>query len=255
MSRRGRDLDRLAELEEERRFLLRSLDDLDREHAAGDVDENDYVALRDGYTSRAAAVIRAIESGREQAIAQRAPLRWKRLVGITVGIIAFASLAGWLVARSSGQDVPTSNQAVGANDKVSQLLAQARQAAPLDALKIYGQVLKLDAGNVEALTYSGWYARLVAVQQPEGAARTALIRAAAEKLKQAVTNDPTYPDAQCFSAVLTFRDLGDAPGAKGYLDTCIASNPPAMVASLIGQLKSDIDAALATGTTVPATTG
>ena len=35
MSRRGQELDRLAELEEERRFLLRSLDDLDREHGEG----------------------------------------------------------------------------------------------------------------------------------------------------------------------------------------------------------------------------
>ena len=41
-----------AELEEERDFLLRSLEDLEREHAAGDVDETDYVALKDGYAVR-----------------------------------------------------------------------------------------------------------------------------------------------------------------------------------------------------------
>ena len=56
--------DRLAELEEERRFLLSSIRDLDREHAAGDVDEADYCALRDGYVARAAAVLREIEGGR-----------------------------------------------------------------------------------------------------------------------------------------------------------------------------------------------
>ena len=43
-------------LEEERTFLLRSLRDLDAEHAAGDVDEHDYTTLRDGYTKRAADV-------------------------------------------------------------------------------------------------------------------------------------------------------------------------------------------------------
>lgn len=247
MTGRGEHLDRLAELEEERRFLLRSLDDLDREHGAGDIDDADYVALRDGYTSRAATVIREIEAGRSAAIAPRPPIRWRRVGLITVSVVVFASLAGWFVAHSSGQDVPTANQAVGANDKVAQLLAQARQAAPLDALKIYGQVLKLDSGNVEALSYSGWYARLVAVQQPEGAGRTALIQAAAEKLAQAVADDPTYPDAQCFSAVLTFRDLGDAAKAKQFLDACLASNPPAMVAGLVDKLKTDIDAALAAG--------
>ena len=252
MSRRGDDLDRLADLEEERRFLLRSLDDLDRERAAGDIDESDYEALRDGYTARAAAVIREIDAGREQAIPPRAPIRWRRVATITFALVAFGSLAGWFVARSSGQDVPTSNQAVGANDKVSQLLAQARQAPMLDALKLYGQVLKIDSGNVEALTYAGWYARLVAIQQPEGAGRTALLEAAAQKLAQAVAADPTYPDAQCFSAVLTFRDLGDARGAKQHLDVCLASNPPSMVAGMIGKLSSDIDAALAGGE--PATT-
>ena len=56
--------DRLAELEDERRFLLRSLRDLDAEHAAGDVDDHDYATLRDGYTKRAADVLRAIEAGR-----------------------------------------------------------------------------------------------------------------------------------------------------------------------------------------------
>ena len=48
------DPDRLAELEEERRFLLRSLDDLAREHEFGDVTDEDYRTLQDGYTARAA---------------------------------------------------------------------------------------------------------------------------------------------------------------------------------------------------------
>ena len=51
-------------LEEERSFLLRSLRDLDAERAAGDVDEHDYVTLRDGYTKRAADVMREIDDGR-----------------------------------------------------------------------------------------------------------------------------------------------------------------------------------------------
>ncbi len=59
--------DRLAELEEERRFLLRSLADLEREHDAGDVDVDDYQTLRDGYTVRAASVLRSIDDGRSTA--------------------------------------------------------------------------------------------------------------------------------------------------------------------------------------------
>ncbi len=60
----GERLDRLAELEEERRYLLRSLKDLEREREAGDVDEDDYRTLKDGYTVRAASVLRQIDDGR-----------------------------------------------------------------------------------------------------------------------------------------------------------------------------------------------
>ncbi|MEO7837244.1 MAG: hypothetical protein ABIS21_06340, partial [Acidimicrobiales bacterium] len=52
----------MVELEEERDFLLRSLQDLEREQEAGDLDEADYRSLRDSYTARAAAVLRAIEA-------------------------------------------------------------------------------------------------------------------------------------------------------------------------------------------------
>ena len=245
MSQPGKALDRLAELEDERRFLLASLDDLDREHAAGDVDEEDYRALRDGYTARAAAVIREIESGREAVEVERTPTRWGRIAVITATVVALAVGSGWLVAHYSGQDVPDAGSVVDPNDKVGQLLAEARQLGPLQAIKKFGEVLKLEPGNVEALTYSGWYARLIAVQQPEGAGRTALITAASEKLKQAAEADPNYPDAQCFLAILTFRDLGDASGAKVHLDRCVASNPPAMVKGFIESLSADLEAALA----------
>ena len=53
--------DPLAELAEERTFLLRSLVDLEREHAVGDVDDVDYHELKEGYTVRAGAALRAID--------------------------------------------------------------------------------------------------------------------------------------------------------------------------------------------------
>ncbi len=51
-------------LEEQRDLLLRSLRDLERERAAGEINDDDYTTLKDDYTARAAAVLRAIESGR-----------------------------------------------------------------------------------------------------------------------------------------------------------------------------------------------
>jgi tetratricopeptide (TPR) repeat protein len=49
------------ELRGERDMLLRSLEDLDREHDAGDLSDKDYETLRDRYTVRAASVLRALE--------------------------------------------------------------------------------------------------------------------------------------------------------------------------------------------------
>ena len=92
------DPDRLATLEEERSFLLRSLRDLDAEHAAGDVDEHDYVTLRDGYTKRAADVMREIDDGRAR-LPPRRRASWSRRLGVGAAVVAVAAGAGWLVAR------------------------------------------------------------------------------------------------------------------------------------------------------------
>ena len=56
------DIDRDA-LEAERDFLLRSIDDLEAERAAGNVDDGTYRELHDDYTARAAAVIRSLDAG------------------------------------------------------------------------------------------------------------------------------------------------------------------------------------------------
>src|SRR4051794_35217879 len=55
------DPDELAALEEQRDFLLASIVDLDREHDAGDLEDDDYRTLKDDYTARAAEVLRAID--------------------------------------------------------------------------------------------------------------------------------------------------------------------------------------------------
>ncbi|HVF14391.1 MAG TPA: hypothetical protein VM942_07310, partial [Acidimicrobiales bacterium] len=51
-------------LEEQRDVLLKSLRDLEEERDAGEIGEDDYGALKDDYTARAAAVLRAIAAGR-----------------------------------------------------------------------------------------------------------------------------------------------------------------------------------------------
>ena len=61
---------------DQREFLLRSLEDLELEHEAGDLDDADYNALKDEYTARAAAALRA-----EPAAATPRPPREPRMAG------------------------------------------------------------------------------------------------------------------------------------------------------------------------------
>ncbi|MEA2901110.1 MAG: hypothetical protein QOH36_997 [Actinomycetota bacterium] len=58
----------LAGLEEQRDVLLKSLRDLEQERASGEIGDDDYTVLKDDYTARAAAVLKAIETGRSAVV-------------------------------------------------------------------------------------------------------------------------------------------------------------------------------------------
>ena len=144
---------------------------------------------------------------------------------------------------------------------MNSLLVQARQlqtSDPLASIMLYEQVLAQEPENVEALTYRGWTAAFVALGLPEGADRDVLVDSATTFLDQARTIDPSYPDAQCFTAIVRFRFAGDAEGAKEPLERCRAGDLPASVQGLVDALGSSIDDALAengdAATTTTATT-
>ena len=234
--------DQLAELEEERRFLLRSITDLDREHLYGDVDDNDYQTLRDGYTARAASVLRAIDDGHVE-ISKPRQRRPKVLIAWVVGTILVACVAGWLVARSSGQRLP--GQAITGGlpgDEVAQKLAEARQLLGVDpqqAIIRYQQVRELDPNNAEALTYMGW---LVAQSGGSTAA------AGAEFLRGAIKIDPTYADPHCFLAITSadFLQPPDLDTARSEAQACLDNNPPAQMVQLVRSFASRLDASTTT---------
>ena len=230
--------DQVAELEEERRFLLRSITDLDREHLYGDVDDNDYQTLRDGYTARAATVLRAIDDGHVGTSPPRRR-RPKVFVAWIVGTLLVACVAGWLVARTSGQRLP--GQAITGGlpgDEVAQKLAEARQLLgvnPQQAIIRYQQVRELDPNNAEALTYMGW---LIAQSGTSTAA------AGAEFLRGAIKIDPTYADPHCFLAITSadFLQPPDLDTARSEAQACLDNNPPAQMVQLVQSFISRLDA-------------
>ncbi len=251
----GANADRLAELEDERRFLLRSLADLEREHDAGDVDEQDYATLRDDYTIRAATVLRSITS-RRTALPARPPRRRGRMIRTVVITLAAGLTLGWLLSRYTGERRVGDTITGGATalDDTQSLLSQARSqqlTSPLDSLKLYSEVLAKEPNNVEAMTYRGWTAAILASNTQPGDAQTQFLDLASKDLASAVATNPGYIDAQCFSAIVKFRLQKDAAGAKPFYDKCASSSLPSSVGSLVSSLGADLDAALGIATTVP----
>jgi len=191
-----------SELEEERDFLLRSIDDLDREYEAGDLDEGDYRSLRDDYTARAAAVLRSLDSP-DAAAAESSPgptRRPGRAVAIGVCVCVVAALAGWGVARAAG-DRSAGEQATGG---VAQSLGQQlsnclilRQTSevPVEVLVCYDAILEEHPASAEAFTYRGWF-MVDAAGLPQLAWPDFVDAAAA---------DPEYVDVRVFRAVALER--------------------------------------------------
>jgi hypothetical protein len=233
-------------LVDEQQFLLVSLGDLEREFAAGDIDETDYATLKSGYTARAAAITRIL---REEVQAKEAARpRWtKRAIGATL-VLVVGGLSGWLVASQSGQRLPGQSASGGIDASTASMLSQARATNftnPVRAIQLYSAVLKLEPDNVEALTYRSWLLALSASGASDSVRAEALATAVAD-LTTATTIDSTYADAWCFLGIVNFRFLDNAEAAKGPLDTCQASNPPHEVAGFVSAIVDQVTAQLGT---------
>lgn len=251
------DLDRLAELEAQQRFLLRSLADLDREHAAGDVDDVDYRTLRDGYTARAATVLRAIDEGRAALPARGPRNRWAIAAWI-VGVLAVAVGAGVLVARSSGQNLSdTAPRGTGplTDDDLSALLSQARQMLGAGdnrgAFGVYSTVLQQSPDDVEANTYAAWLLVLDARQQSDAGLAAQRATQSMLLLQHARDVDPSYPDAHCFTAVIAADFLVPPDLQLGRTEgrACLDAHPPDDIRSLVEDFLASLDAASTTSVT------
>ncbi|MFZ4720433.1 MAG: tetratricopeptide repeat protein [Ilumatobacteraceae bacterium] len=233
------DPDRLAELEEERRFLLASIRDLEREHGAGDVDDADYTALHDGYVARAAAVMREIEDGRSSLVPKPQRPLWRRLLVPAVTILVAVAL-GVAVSQFAGQRLPGQTLTGGLpQDEVTRLLAEARQQLNSDqaaALANYQKVVEIEPDNAEARTYIGWLIVLNGQQTKD----QSTVQQGIEFLQQATAIDDTYADPHCFLAVANLRFLDPPQTDTGTQEAqaCLDRNPPADMRPMIQSLTS-----------------
>ncbi|HZA77360.1 MAG TPA: tetratricopeptide repeat protein [Acidimicrobiales bacterium] len=227
------DPDTLAALEEQRDFLLRSLEDLEREHDSGDVDDQDYAALKDDYTARAARTIRIIAAHQARVVAGRPPRSWARTLATVAGVVAFAVLAGVLVARFAGRrdanDALTGDIRESTRTQLDNAGLALQEGRYDDAIEIYDDVLAEQPDNVEALAYKGW--AQIGTGDMDGVIT----------LIDAAEADPDYPDTHYFLAS-ALAIAGEYDRALAELDRFDALDPPPALAAEADDLRADIEA-------------
>ncbi len=232
------DPDDHGELERERDFLLKSLDDLETERAAGNIDDATYTELHDDYTARAAAAIRALRDGIDARPTPPA-VPWRRRGLVVAGIVAFAvlaavSLAAALGARLPGQtssgNAPKAAAPSGGERKAR--LQAAADKSPTDpqprlalarfleetgdtvgSLKEYDKAVEIAPTDADALANAGRLRFIVAGQVPSPDAQQQLITSARGLLDRAVQSDPNQADAHYYRGVLLRDGFKEVDGA------------------------------------------
>jgi tetratricopeptide (TPR) repeat protein len=252
-------------LEDERDFSLRSLQDLEAEHDAGDVDDDDYRMLRDVYTARAAAALRALAGDEPAAVGAvggadgtrpdgserdapeagnvAAPRRsWRKRALVGVGVVVVAGGAAWAVVASSGTRLPgqeITGQVLGSQAE-AQLLVKAQTAADkgdaVTAVKEFQQVLNTDPNQPQALTGEGWI--LAQTQQPTVLQQGLTMLVAAERAA------PTYAPAHVYRGIALLSE-GDYAGAIPELQWYLAHQPDPQLAPRVRQALQQAQAKVA----------
>lgn len=266
--------DELAALEEQRNFLLTSLDDLDREHDAGDLDDDDYATLRADYTARAAQVIHAIDDA-QRLIDDAAPTHrgWRRII-LVAAVVVVAIVAAGVVTSTSGHNDATANnqpkvtpQTQTCIDKMGALVrsmtgSKVNQNFGTDTIatiECFTKVIEDDPKDAVAYTYRGRTLAFLGQQLSGVASPTVVasfVQRATADLAKARKLAPEYPDALAFSA-MNALSMGDTKQAKAYLAQLDALQLPAnsSVLPIVNNvLRPAIDAASSTTTPRAATT-
>ena len=214
------------ELEQTREFLQRSLDDLELERAAGDIEPADYEALKAKYSARAAEVQAELDAtsdtdtdAAELEVASPRRRGSRRAAAIVALVALVGTGAGFALAGSSGERVAQAPATGSIDAATTDLLAQARDMLgknkPVDAIKLYDRVLKTDPKNPEALAYRGWIVRLAGLPD-DGLAY----------IERAIAADPAYPDAHFFKGMIVWQDKHQPAAAVPEFQAFLASSPP-----------------------------
>ena len=258
-------LSKVSKLEEERDFLLRSLDDLDREYVSGELTDREFGTLRDDYTRRVAAVVRSLaetEPGEVPVAISGRFWRWF-VVLVSVGVLSGFALAQFSGLRAPGESIsgevdrsPRSRllnaeqlffaeELEAARAAIEEILRDSpdfsgalvlsarmheRAGDPLPAIRQLDQVLQHSPEHVDALTLRGWI--LVRINDQD------LQEEGIRNLDNAVSQHPDSFDPYVFRGFVARELQGDLDLAIRMYELALDHNPPPAMRT---QLKATVE--------------
>lgn len=263
--------DARAQLLEAKRSAMRTLRELEFEHGAGHVSDDDYAELRARYETEAAAVLTEldrlapVDAAPPPAAATARVSAWRQPGALAVAgvlLLVFGIAIGVGIVRYTEPDptagmpqpgtrpladltpVPGAGAPAGdgaaprplAPEMLKGMLDAARQALAAgeygQAIQAYQAILKRDPQNVDAMTHLGL---IVAIG---GHADTAL-----ETFDKALALDPSYGPALLYRGQVLYETKKDVPGAIAAWERFVAVTPAgedrARVAKLIEDAKKE----------------
>jgi tetratricopeptide (TPR) repeat protein len=261
---------------ERRGAALRALRELDFEHDAGHVSDEDYAELRARYEAETAAVL--VELDRLKTAPAPKPPRdvaaparvaaWRHpfaLGASAVALVVFGVALGIGIVRYSEPDRMTGTPTPGSRPlaavappsttpsadagrpldpgMLQGMLQAARQSLfggrPQEASAAYQAVLKRDPENVDALTHLG----LLLVMSADGPQRGELVDHGLRLFDRALGIDPNYAPALFYRGQVLYEIKRDAAGAIASWEKFVAIAPPGEDRDRVNQLITEAKSA------------
>jgi tetratricopeptide (TPR) repeat protein len=249
------------QLDEDRRAALRTLRELEFEHAAGHVSDEDYADLRARYEAETAAILSELDrlgpiktapapaapARTDPAVARRGGWRHPAAIGVgAVALVTFGVVLGVGIVRYTepdpnagapmagsrplaGMEAPSAANAPKGpvTPAMLQGMLQAARASLFagrysEAMQAYQAVLKRDASNVDAMTHMG----LIAAIAAQGEHGPEMVNRALDLFDRALKIDPNYPPALLYRGQVLYEVKKDRAGAIASWEKFIAVTPP-----------------------------
>lgn len=237
-------------LADQRDFLTRSIDDLEREHQAGEVADVDYQALRERYQGRLASVDATLAEVTATGAAwvaaggsaprglrrrfgsrrARAWFGWGAAACFLVAAVLFvASFAGLRLPGEGATGSVSLSTAQQLQETLDRAAILGSEGQISEAVKLYDQVLVADPRQPNALVYGGWLVRLAGLADHNGS----VVASGDASIAKAVRVAPHYPDGHALLGVVLYSDLHDASASAAQFRAALAARASAnLVASV-----------------------